>query len=194
MNKSFFDHMLEIWEELLDNKFLVIALFLAGFLIGFCETIRAEDSIVVTTNAWHASNHNRGGKDTHFNETNWGLGYEYELTDNNRLSFGFYDNSFNRHSNYIGDLYQPYHWRVFDGQLSFGAFFGNITGYPETTDFFTKDGALVQGVKNKTWNPMIIPVVSYTYHGVGINMEILPVPPLNQNMILGFQVKVPTPW
>lgn len=174
-------------------KGVVWAILVGVAAAALIENSAKADNLVLTTSSWHASNHDRGPRDSNFNETNWGLGYEYTYTPDNTWAFGFYKNSYALHSNYIVWMHQPYHWAVAGGDIKFGFFIGNITGYPKSDDTVTPAGIVIHSTEGRTWNPVAAPVLSYMYHGVGININIVPIPPLNRSAVLGFQLKVELP-
>lgn len=60
-----------------------------------------------------------------FNEQNYGLGIEYVGSNDVTYAAGFYDNSINRHSNYIAAAYTP----IAFSQVHIGIFAGAVTGY-----------------------------------------------------------------
>lgn len=150
--------------------FLVLAVITLVFsvLCGTASQAHA-DSLVITTSSWHAGAHQRGKDNSTYNETNWGIGYEHVITDDTAIIFGEYKNSYFRHSNYAGYLYQPYHVGYCKGGFALGA----ITGY--TVGQIT---------------PMLIPMISCETHDYGVNIGIMPIPPLETHAVIALQFKI----
>lgn len=131
------------------------------------------DAIVLSGASWHASNHGAGN--TLFNEANLGLGYEHHLNENHTLALGFYDNSYNRNTDYLLDLWQPLQWTPDIGKIKFGLAMGVVSGY--VSDFFM---------------PIAVPMLSYENRIWGVNLVTLtfPTQPLVERSMFAVQLKV----
>jgi hypothetical protein len=153
---------------------IVIALLLAC-LIPLQNA--SADSIVVTVASWHASNH--GGGDTLFNEVNPGLGYEHPLNETNTLALGFYNNSYNRNTDYILDIWQPLQWAPSNnGKFKFGLAAGLVSGY-----------------EGDSFSFIAVPMLSYEYKNWGMNLVtlIIPTSELAERSVFALQFKVNIP-
>jgi hypothetical protein len=89
-------------------------------------------------------------------DANPGLGLEYSLNADTRLTAGRFLNSDNAYSNYLGVYYQP--WQL--GTWKAGAAAGLFNGYPK---------AFGGG-----WFPAVLPVVSWEGNSLGINVALVP--------------------
>lgn len=155
---------------------------LRNLSVALCICLLAQagearaDSLVATIASWHASSH--GGGDTVFNEVNPGLGYEYPLSESHTLGFGFYDNSYNRNTDYILDLWQPLQWTPDIGKIKFGLAMGLVSGY-----------------EGESFEPMAVPMLSYENHMWGLNLITLtfPTPKLFERSVFALQLKVNIP-
>jgi hypothetical protein len=115
-----------------------------------------------------ASYHYTGSGD--YEQRNWGFGIEQRLTDSFAVAGGVYRNSHRRDSLYFGAAWAPLKF----GLVSLGIAALLVGGY-ETVE----EPELVKA---------IFPVVSIDYHGLGLNIPI--VPPTNSNAgAIGLQVK-----
>ena len=165
-------------DEWLKNPagFLIAALLVvyAVFFVAIVSSLSAKaDSLVVTGFAWHASNHNKGPKDSNYNEVNPGLGYEYDIDSDTVIAVGYYKNSIYKHSDYLLLGYQPLHYYTDNyGNIKFGLSAGVVSGYHAS------------GV-----DPLVVPVLTYMYGDFGFNLAILPVPPISQRGIAAIQFK-----
>ena len=141
--------------------------FIAGFLscaalvvaIGWLAAVRADEWATATCCSHHFQR-------KHYNERNWGIGFEGVLNENWRILAGLYDNSLYRPSIYGGAAYTP--WRY--GGWRFGAVMGLFTGY-------TDDYPAV---------PMAAPTAMWEGESVGVNLIVVPVP----KGVIGLQFKV----
>ena len=89
-------------------------------------------------------------------DANPGIGIEWPLTDMVSFTAGGFRNSERLTSHYVGLYVMPLEWNGF----RFGAAGGAFDGYPR--------------MKNGGWFPALIPVVSYEYGRVGLNVGIIP--------------------
>lgn len=105
-------------------------------------------------NAGFASYHFERDKD--LNGNNRGLGVEQRLSTVTALTAGRFYNSDRQYSNYAGVYYQP----ITVGPMHFGAVVGGFNGYPKM-----RDGG---------WFLAAIPVLSYEYKAVGLNLAMVP--------------------
>jgi hypothetical protein len=111
--------------------------------------------------------------DTHkgLRNANPGIGLEYKLDDSWSATAGRFINSDNAHSSYIGAYYQP--WTFAGAKLSVVG--GTFNGYPKAF--------------NGGWFPALIPVASWEWPQVGLNVAL--VPPLKDRLYgaISFQLK-----
>jgi hypothetical protein len=87
---------------------------------------------------------------------NPGLGAEYRFSTVASLTVGRFYNSDRQYSNFAGVYYQPFAI----GKVRLGAVVGAFNGYPKAFD--------------GGWFPALIPVASFDYERVGINVSIVP--------------------
>ena len=123
-------------------------------------------------NSWNDrwSNPKRPHRD--YNQTNFGLGLTWEPVDWIDFRAGFYENSFYKHSNYIG-VSTKYQITSENG-FSFapGVFLGGVTGYNETpneTKVPNIEAGFVDGIY-----PFVLPYVRFGYNRVFANIGIAP--------------------
>lgn len=90
------------------------------------------------------------------NNNNLGFGAEYRYSTVNSITAGRFYNSDRLISNYAAWYWQPFEL----GSIRLGALLGAIDGYPRAL--------------NGGWFPVIIPVASYEYKNVGINLTVVP--------------------
>jgi len=95
-------------------------------------------------------------KELHLNGRNTGLGVEYRFSDASSLTAGRFYNSDRKYSNYAGMYYQP--WTV--AGIKLGGVVGGFDGYPKM-----RDGG---------WFLALIPVATFEYKRVGINIAVVP--------------------
>lgn len=160
--------------ETVKQVLLSLVMSVVALVLFFTFTSSAQaDSLVATGFAWHAAAHNRGKDDANYNEVNPGLGYEHVINDDVTIALGYYQNSYYRHSNYLLYQWQPLHYKTSKlGAWKLGLSMGQVTGY--TT---------------RTFNPVVLPTLTYQYERVGFNIGFLPVPPINQNSVAAIQFK-----
>jgi hypothetical protein len=90
------------------------------------------------------------------NNNNLGLGLEYRYSPDSSITAGRFNNSNRQNSTYAGWYWQP----ISIGSIRLGGLVGVINGY--------------QQANNGDWSPIILPVVSYTYKRIGINLTLIP--------------------
>lgn len=95
-------------------------------------------------------------RDKDLNGDNYGLGAEYRFSTVASVTAGEFYNSDRKTSKYLGLYYQP----IGIGPVRFGAVVGGFNGYPKE--------------KNGGWFPALIPVASYDYKMVGLNLSFVP--------------------
>ncbi|MES2741453.1 MAG: hypothetical protein V4754_10940 [Pseudomonadota bacterium] len=95
-------------------------------------------------------------RDKGLNDRNPGLGLEYRYSSVASLTGGRFYNSDRAYSNYAGLYYQP----VALGPLRLGAVVGGFSGYPKM-----RDGG---------WFLAVVPMISYEYQRVGLNLAVVP--------------------
>ncbi len=95
-------------------------------------------------------------RDKGLNDSNPGFGAEYRFSTVASATAGRFYNSDREYSNYLGAYYQP----VALGTVRIGAAFGGFNGYPRM-----RDGG---------WFLAAVPVLSFDYRRVGINVSIVP--------------------
>lgn len=94
--------------------------------------------------------------DNNLNNNNLGLGAEYRYSTVNSVTAGRFHNSDRQISSYAAWYWQP----LALGSVRIGALLGAINGYPRAA--------------NGDWFLMAIPVASYEYRNVGINLTVVP--------------------
>ncbi|MDD4979552.1 MAG: hypothetical protein PHI29_13075 [Gallionella sp.] len=94
--------------------------------------------------------------DKGLNNQNWGLGGEYRYSTTSSVTVGQFYNSDRQTSHYAGWYWQP----LAIDSFRFGAVMGGFDGYPR--------------MRNGGWFLAAIPVISYDYQRVGINLAIVP--------------------
>lgn len=137
-----------------------------AFLLSAYTSLSSAESIPISDNAqtntinevWFTpgfySHHFQG--DQKFNDNNLGFGIEYRYSTTYAVTAGRYNNSVRKSTNYAALVVQP----LSLGPVRLGAVLGVINGYPE--------------INNGNWFPLIIPVASYEYKNVGINLTYIP--------------------
>jgi hypothetical protein len=95
-------------------------------------------------------------RDLGLNDSNPGLGVEYRFSTVLSFTAGEYYNSDRTDSKYLGAYYQP----VEIGPVRLGAAVGGFNGYPK--------------MKNGGWFLAAIPVATYDYKRVGLNLSFVP--------------------
>jgi hypothetical protein len=95
-------------------------------------------------------------RDRNFQGNNHGFGIEAGLADGNAIFAGNFVNSVDQHSNYFGWAWRP--WVL--GPARVGAIVGAFDGYPR--------------MRNGGWFPGVLPVASFEYRYVGVNLLLVP--------------------
>jgi hypothetical protein len=121
--------------------------FIAGVLVAIGMSGRASDWATATVRSYHME---RKG----YEEQNYGLGVETEVTQRLRLALGFYRNSERRESVYGAAVYCPLYLRSANWRLC--GMGGGVTGY------------------NDTVAPLAGAVISYEAKEWGVNVLLLP--------------------
>ena len=103
------------------------------------------------------------------NERNFGVGIEQDVRPGLRAVVGFYDNSFNRTTIYLGVAFMPLHI----GDFSFGLVGALASGYSSDRRFL----------------PIALPVVQYERSGWGANIGVVPGTKESPGVV-GLQLKV----
>lgn len=155
-----------------------IHLLLAFWLSSFSVNLSAENLDFVTAkpldefwlNAGFISHHFQTDKG--LNNNNRGIGGEYRYSTTGAFTAGQFYNSDRQTSHYAGIYLQP----LVIGSLRLGGVIGGFDGYPK--------------MQNGGWFLAAIPVVSYEYQRVGMNIAFVPT---YKNMLYGavsLQLKV----
>nr|ALV86790.1 hypothetical protein [uncultured bacterium P11N2] len=95
-------------------------------------------------------------RNKNFREDNYGLGAEVAFSKTNLATAGYFRNSDDVDSSYIGWVWKP--WALGPTRLGFVA--AMFDGYP--------------GVNNGGWFPAAFPVASIEYRAVGVNLILIP--------------------
>jgi hypothetical protein len=111
-------------------------------------------------------------RDEGFNNSNYGFGAEYRFSTVASATVGRFYNSDRDWSNYFGVYFQP--WAV--GPVRLGAVIGGFDGYPNM-----RDGG---------WFAAVIPMASYEYGPVGLNVAIVPKYKDRLHGAIAFQLKL----
>jgi hypothetical protein len=114
-------------------------------------------------------------RDRAFNNENYGLGAEYRFSTVASVTAGRFYNSDWKYSNYAGFYYQPYAI----GPVRIGAVVGAFDGYP--------------GPYDGGWFLAAIPMLSYEYGRVGLNVAIIPSYKDRLYGAISFQLKLKVP-
>jgi hypothetical protein len=111
-------------------------------------------------------------RDKDLNGNNYGLGAEYRFSTVASVTAGRFHNSDRDYSNYAGIYYQPFAI----GPVRIGAVVGGFDGYPRM-----RDGG---------WFMAAIPMLSYEYGRVGLNVAIIPTYKDRLYGAISFQLKL----
>ena len=126
--------------------------------LAACAPALAQEEETRRSEVWldtgFATYHFQSDKD--LNGRNPGIGLEYRFSEDSALTVGRFYNSDRQHSRYAGMYYQP--WNV--GGVKLGAVVGGFDGYPKM-----RDGG---------WFLALIPVATFEYKRVGINVAVVP--------------------
>lgn len=147
--------------EMYEPYGLFAALVIALLIAFLCKSALADDdSLWLTTGlrSWHT---NEGY--WHYRQNNDGIGLSYEMPHEINIVAGTYMNSDNNRTNYLGAIYEPVDF--------FGAHLGVLGG------FFS-------GYTSTRLTTPIIPMASYEYKRVGINLFWVP------SIVTALQLKV----
>ena len=131
----------------MNSAWLWAGMILGTLLGAGCEYARA-DELWISPGA--VSQHNRGG----YQQTNKGIGLEYRTGDYGVIA-GEYDNSIHRTTHYALGMYQP--WSIGPVRVGFAA--GVVDGYR---------------IRAGKPFPAIVPMMSYNYGRVGVNVTAIP--------------------
>lgn len=116
--------------------------------------------------SWHFE------RDEGFNNNNYGFGAEYRFSTVASVTAGRFYNSDRDWSNYVGMYYQP--WAI--GPVRLGLVVGGFDGYPQM-----RDGG---------WFAAAIPMASYEYGPVGLNVAFVPKYKDRLHGAISFQLKL----
>jgi hypothetical protein len=111
-------------------------------------------------------------RDAGLNGNNYGLGVEYRFSTVASVTAGRFYNSDRVDSTYVGLYYQP----VAIGPVRLGAALGGFDGYPK--------------MRNGGWFLAAIPVASFDYKRVGVNVSFVPSYKDRLYGALSFQLKL----
>ncbi len=111
-------------------------------------------------------------RDKNLNDRNFGFGAEYRFSNIASVTAGRFYNSDRYYSNYAGVYYQP----VSIENVRAGVVVGGFNGYPKM-----RDGG---------WFLAAIPVLSFDYQRIGMNLGIVPSYKNRLYGALSFQLKV----
>jgi len=123
---------------------LIICFLLIG--LTFVSKATAEPWIVATINSYHFD------REKGYEENNWGVGVEENVTDTIKAHVGVYRNSFARHSAYVLGSYSPIKY----GRWSVGLAIGPATGYIHSVDVIG-GGVVMKEWKHVGFNILIHP-------------------------------------
>ena len=110
--------------------------------------------------------------DKGLNNQSWGLGGEYRYSTTSSVTLGQFNNSDRQTSHYAGWYWQP----LAKDSFRFGAVLGGFDGYPR--------------MHNGGWFPAVLPVMSYDYQRVGVNVFFIPTIPDRLYGAVSLQLKV----
>lgn len=115
--------------------------------VGLAAKVKAEQGttwISLQGIAIHEHEPRRG----RYNNANWSLGLQYELTNDWRLSGGYFKDSFYKDNFALGAGYLPLHAQIGDVKLHFGVSGGAALYYKATPTPF---GGLTASLERKRW-------------------------------------------
>jgi len=158
--------------------------FLVSCLIVF-TAVAAEANAGPIKNVWFAPgfssihphfSRSSSSKNAKYNNSNLGTSFELDLNyeGSKKIVFGRFTNSVDLESNYLGYLWSPFEANIFSVKTRIGAISGIINGYPS--------------LNNRHLSPLVLPVISFEWKRVGIN--IIYVPPVATDSAISFQFKV----
>lgn len=128
--------------------FLGVAAVVAGIaVVGIAARVMAEPGatwVSLQGIAMHEHEPKRG----RYNNANWSLGLQYELTPDVRLSAGYFKDSFYKDNFGFGGGYMPLHGQVADVKLHFGVSAGVALYYKATPTPF---GGLTASLERGRW-------------------------------------------
>jgi len=110
-------------------------------------------------------------RDLDLNDKNPGFGLEYQYTTTHSVTVGMYRNSYRDTSHYVGLYWQP----IRIGSLKAGVVVGAFRGY--------------SNYKNGGWFPALVPVVTYEFERVALNVSLIPSYQDKLHGALSFQLK-----
>jgi hypothetical protein len=141
----------------MDRIFKVVTLVVAFFLVlnaalWIADDARADDEgLWLTSGEW--SRHTDESKHN-YRQNNTGGGLQYDLSENQSIVTGYYENSVHRGTFYMGATYTPLHFYGF----KVGGVFAMATGYAQFVPAVPIGGFYT----------------AYTYQRAGINFMWLP--------------------
>ena len=150
--------MIRYWRSDMIRKFL-----LAVFCFLTCGIVMADEpgtqdqtgeKMAVWINAGMLSHHFERNKN--YRENNSGFGAEVAFSETNSVTAGYFRNSDDVESNYLGWVWKP--WTL--GPARIGLVAALFDGYPR--------------VNKGGWFPAAFPVVSLEYKAVGVNLIVIP--------------------
>ncbi|MBJ7308814.1 hypothetical protein ACFOLJ_25725 [Rugamonas sp. CCM 8940] len=118
------------------------------------HTVESKPLSEVWLNAGFYSYHFQ--RDKNLNNSNPGIGVEYRFSSVASATAGRFYNSDRAYSNYAGVYYQPFAV----GPVRVGVVAGAFSGYPKM-----HDGG---------WFPAVVPMLSFEYQRVGVNVALVP--------------------
>ena len=139
----------------------------ALFLLAFAFECAAGSWIVASV----ASHHFDDARPRDYEQRNWGLGFEHELTRTVRATAGFYRNSIRNESLYVGAVWAP----ISFGVARLGLAAELVSGY--------------ETAKSREPVKALFPVLAFEWRTFGLNIPF--VPPTDSNVgAVALQVKV----
>lgn len=111
-------------------------------------------------------------RDLNLNDKNPGFGLEYQYSTTQSLTAGMYRNSYEDKSHYAGLYWQP----IRIGPFKTGVVLGAFRGY--------------KNYKEGGWFPALIPVVTYEFERVALNISLIPSYQDKLHGALSFQLKL----
>lgn len=109
----------------------------------------------------HASEYTYKGKTEDYNEANYGLGLSYDIDGTFEATAGFFRNSYDKHSNYIG-VKAKHDFRFGYVTVTPGVTAGFVTGYDDTE----VDAPVLQ--------PIVVPSVAVEYNNFRTTIGYIP--------------------
>ncbi len=133
----------------------VVVIFFMFVAFGLPEVNAAAGDFWIDANLaskhTSSSQYNYNGKTGNYNERNYGLGVSYDMTGTFEATAGFFRNSYNKHSNYVG-VKVKHDFNIRNMTVTPGVTVGLVTGYKNTE------------VEAPLFQPIAVPSITVQYN------------------------------